>query len=103
MFSSKTVRELIFNLKGRISKILTVSSTLSEDELIALGGIYDTIDSIILWNKTLTKYKATKFKKAIKGYSSLIKNSKRDYIKNHINPMIKKIVEVEWVKKGRDE
>ena len=97
MFSSKTTGEMISNLKGRISKILTVSSTLSEDELIALGGIYDTIDSIILWNKTLTKYKATKFKKTIKDYSSLIKNSKRDYIKNHINPMIKKIVEVEWV------
>lgn len=99
MFSSKTVRELIFNLKGRISKILTISSSLSDEEVIALGGIYDTIDDIILWNKKLTKYRATKFKKAIKGYSSLIKNSKREYIKKHINPIIKNIVEQEWVKK----
>lgn len=99
MFSSKTVRELIFNLKGRISKILTISSSLSDEEVIALGGIYDTIDDIILWNKKFTKYRATKFKKAIKGYSSLIKNSKREYIKKHINPIIKNIVEQEWVKK----
>ena len=101
MFSSKTVRELIFNLKGRISKILTISSSLSDEEVIALGGIYDTIDDIILWNKKLTKYRATKFKKTIKGYSSLIKNSKREYIKKHINPIIKNIVEQEWVRKEK--
>ena len=103
MFSSKTTGEMISSLKGRISKILTMSSILTEDELIALNGIYNTIDSIILWNRTLTKYRATKFKKTLKEYSSLIKNSKREYIRKHINPMIKKIVEVEWVKKGRDE
>ena len=98
MFSNKIVGETISNLKGRISKILTVSRNLAEEELIALGRIYDVIDSIILWDKTLTKNKATRFKKAIKECSSSIKNSKKEYIKKHINPMIKKILEQEWVK-----
>ena len=98
MFSNKTVGETISNLKGRISKILTVSRNLAEEEIIALGGIYDTIDDIILWNKTLTKNKASRFKKTIREYSALIKNSKKEYIKKHINPIIKKIIEQEWVK-----
>ena len=98
MFSSKTTREMICNLKGRISKVLNVPRTLADEELIALGGIYDTIDAIILWNKTLTKNKASRFKKTIREYSALIKNSKKEYIKKHINPIIKKIIEQEWVK-----
>ena len=97
MFSNKIVGETISNLKGRISKLLNVSRALDEDEIIALGGIYNTIDDIILWDKTLTKNKASRFKKAIKEHSALLKNSDREYIKKHINPIIKKIIEQEWV------
>ena len=58
MFANRRTHEMISNLKGRISKILTYSKKLSEDEKIVLSGIYNSIDEIILWNKKLTKNKS---------------------------------------------
>ena len=97
MVSFRTTKEIISVLKGRISKALNIPRKLTSEELIALGRIYDVIDSIILWDKEFTKNKATRFKKVIKEYSSFIKNSKKEYIKKHINPVIDTIVEQEWV------
>ena len=97
MLTNKTTREMISNLKGRISKILSYSKKLSEDEKLILGGIYNSIDEIILWNKKLTKNKATRFKKVLKEYTNLIEDSDRVYIQKHITPILKKVVEQEWV------
>ena len=97
MFSNKTMREMINNLKGRISKMLTISRNLSEDELISLQGVCQTIDDIILWDKTLTKNKAGRFKSTLRGYSSLMKSTNKPYIKKHIIPVIDKVVSQEWV------
>jgi hypothetical protein len=83
-------------LKGRISKALTFSKKLSEDEKLILGGIYNSIDEIILWDKKLTKYKATRFKNILKEYTNLIEDSNKTYIKKHITPILKKVVEQEW-------
>lgn len=97
MFANKRTHEMISNLKGRISKILTYSKKLSEDEKIVLSGIYNSIDEIILWNKKLTKNKASRFKNTLKKYKSLIDDSNKIYIRKHIIPIIEKIVEQEWV------
>jgi hypothetical protein len=88
---------MISNLKGRISKILTFSKKLTEDEKLVLGGIYNSIDEIILWNKKLTKNKATRFKNVLREYTKLIEDSKKAYIQKHITPILKKVVEQEWV------
>ena len=97
MFANKRTRELISSLKGRISKVLSYSKKLSEDERLILGGIYNSIDEIILWNKKLTKNKATRFKNILKEYTNLIQDSNKVYIQKHITPMLKKVIEQEWV------
>ena len=97
MFANQTIREMISNLKGRISKALAFSKKLSENERIVLGGIYKSIDEIILWDKKLTKSGAENFKRALSGYVSLIEDSNKLYIKKHITPMLKKVIEQEWV------
>lgn len=97
MFANKRTQEMINNLKGRISKVLTFSKKLSEDEKIILGGIYNSIDEIILWDKKLTKNKVTRFKSVLSEYANLIEDSNKMYIKKHITPILKKVVEQEWV------
>jgi len=97
MFVNSRTREMISNLKGRISKALTFSKKLSEEEKLILGGIYNSIDEIILWDKKLTKNKATRFKNILKEYVNLIEDSDKLYIKKHITPILKKVLEQEWV------
>ena len=97
MFANERTREMISNLKGRISKALTFSKKLSEDEKLILDGIYNSIDEIILWDKKLTKNKATRFKNVLREYTHLIEDSNKVYIQKHITPILKKVVEEEWV------
>ena len=97
MFANKRTREMISSLKGRISKALTFAKKLSEDEKLILDGIYNSIDEIILWDKKLTKNKATRFKNILQEYANLIEDSNKAYIKKHITPILKKVVEQEWV------
>ena len=97
MFASNRTQEMISNLKGRISKVLSYTKKLSEEEKLILGGIYNSIDEIILWDKKLTKNKATRFKNTLREYANLIESSNKTYIQKHITPMLKKVVEQEWV------
>jgi hypothetical protein len=97
MFANKETQEIISNLKGRISKALTFSKKLSENEKIILGGIYNSIDEIILWDKKLTKNRMVRFKNVLTEYTNLIKDSNKTYIKKHITPILKKVVEQEWM------
>lgn len=94
---NKKTQELISNLKGRISKILTFSKKLTVSEKIILDGVYASIDEIILWNKKLTKNKATRFKSILKEYLGLLNDSNKVYIKNHISPILEKVIEGEWI------
>lgn len=98
MFASKTTGEMINNLKGRISKVLTFTRDLPKEEKLSLEGIYNTIDSVILWNKELTKNKVTRFKTTLRGYASFIRASKKVYVTKHIVPMLDKVLEQEWTK-----
>ena len=97
MLANTATHEMISNLKGRISKALTFSKKLSEEEKLVLGGIYNSIDEIILWDKKLTKNKATRFKKVLQEYTNLIEDSNKAYIQRHITPILKKVIEQEWV------
>ena len=96
MFANQVMREMISSLKGRISKVLSYSKKLSEDEKLVLGGIYHSIDEIILWNAKLTKKKVTHFKEVLMKYANLIEDTNKLYIKKHITPILKKVVEQEW-------
>lgn len=96
MLSSESIRKMINNLKGRVSKCLVIPRALSDDELVSLDGIYTTIDNIIL-NKKLTKTKALKFKKLLKEYGRLIQSSEKAYIQEHILPVIEKLTKQEWI------
>lgn len=97
MLGDNRTGEMISNLKGRISKVLSYAKKLSEEEKIILGGIYNSIDEIILWDKKLTKNKATRFKNTLREYTNLIEDSNKTYIQKHITPMLKSVVEQEWV------
>ena len=97
MFANKRTKEMISSLKGRISKALTFAKKLSEDEKLILDGIYNSIDEIILWDKKLTKNKATRFKNVLREYANLIEDSNKAYIKKHITPILKKVLDQEWV------
>lgn len=96
MLANKKTREMISNLKGRISKALSFSKKLSDNEKLILDGIYNSIDEIILWNYKITKSKARGFKKVLTEYTKLIEDSNKAYINNHITPILKKIIEQEW-------
>ena len=97
MCTNPRTREMISNLKGRISKALNFSRKLSHEEKLILDGVYNSIDEIILWNKKLTKSKVTYFKKVLKEYTNLIADSNKTYIQKHIIPVLKKVIEQEWV------
>ena len=97
MLTNRRAREMISNLKGRVSKALTFSKKLTENEKIILDGIYNSIDEIILWNKRLTKNKATYFKNVLAEYANLIEDSNKVYIKKHITPILKKVIGEEWL------
>ena len=96
VLTNKRVKEMISNLKGRISKALTFAKKLSEDERLVLGGIYNSIDEIILWDRKFTKSRTSIFKKSLAKYANLIEDSDKSYIKKHITPILKKVVEQEW-------
>lgn len=97
MLSKESIREIMNNLKGRVSKVLTLPRALSDDEFVSLDGIYSTIDDIILDSKKLTKTKATKFKKLLKEYGKLMEKSEKTYIQKHILPVIEKITRQDWL------
>ena len=98
MFLSQTDREILSNLKGRISKLLSGVKSLSVEEKVIAERAYRVIDEIILWNKQATKAKCTYFKKALSSCKEGLELSEKKYIKNHIVPLLSKILNREWEK-----
>ena len=96
MFSNKITREIISNLKGRISKMLALSKKLSEEERLSLEGAYYTIDDIMLFRYKMPPSKIIHFKELLRGYKEIMKDSKKIYIRKHILPMLNKVVDQEW-------
>ena len=97
MLSNKTIREMISNLKGRISKVLTWTKELQGKEVYSLGELFNTLDDIILYDKELTVEKVQYFKSSLNNSLHVIDSSDKPYVKKHIVPMVKKVVDKEWV------
>ena len=98
MFFSKTDKELISKLKGRLSKALNIQNKLSREEKKCMEGIYETLDRAILGSKKFEE--ETKFVEAITQYTDGLKATKRKFIKEHIIPLANKIATKKW---GTDE
>lgn len=96
MLSSKAIRELMNMLKGRISKVLARAKEIPPAEIYSLHEVFNTIDSIILYDKRLTTTKIKKFKKSLKESLFLIQDSEKAYIKKHIVPTLESVIEEEW-------
>ena len=94
MFLNNTDKELISRLKGRLSKALNIQSKLSKEEKICMEGIYNTLDKVILTNKEDSK--EIDFTNTFIYYSERLKITKRKYIKDHIIPLVTKIVTKKW-------
>ena len=93
---SKTNKELISSLKGRISKVLNVKSTLLLEERSGLEGIYNAIDELILSKKEDSDI--TAFTEELALHSKFLKDTKKTYIKEHIIPIINKVSNKGWGK-----
>ena len=96
MYLSKTDKELISSLKGRISKVLSISSQLEVTVRTSLEDLYAILDEVILWNKKMTKRKSNSFKKRIKEVTEVFNHTSKKYVKEHIMPLVNKIVDKEW-------
>jgi hypothetical protein len=95
---SKSNRELINSLKGRVSKVLNVKSTLKLEERSGLEGIYAAIDELILSNKEDSDILT--FRDELELHSKFLKGTKKTYIKDHIIPIINKVSNKGWGKDG---
>lgn len=90
----KTSSTLISNLKGRVSRALNVRSSLPLEEISGLEGIYHAIDDFIMSDKEKTDI--LNFKEELLLHSKFIKDTKKNYIKEHIIPVINKISTKKW-------
>jgi hypothetical protein len=91
---------LISNLKGRISKVLNIgASTLPLEERSGLEGIYDAIDTLLCSNKDQSDVKL--FKDELLLHSKFLHDTQKNYIKEHILPIVKKVSTGKW--SGTDE
>jgi hypothetical protein len=95
---SNSNRELINSLKGRVSKVLNVKSTLRLEERSGLEGIYAAIDEFILSNKEDSDILT--FRDELELHSKFLKGTKKIYIKDHIIPIINKVSNKGWGKDG---
>lgn len=91
---SNTDRELISSLKGRVSKILNIRSTLTVEEVGGLECLYNAIDELFLSKKESSDF--TNFKEELSLSMKFIKDSKREYIREHIIPLVNKIGTKKW-------
>ena len=90
-----TSNALISNLKGRISKVLnTGAASLPLEERSGLEGIYSAIDTLLCSKKEATD--VTLFKDELTLHSKFLAGTKKNYIKEHILPIVKKVSTGKW-------
>ena len=86
---------LISNLKGRIAKVLNMgASTLPLEEKSGLEGIYDAIDTLLCSKKEPSDM--TTFKEDISLHAKFLCGTKKNYIREHILPIVKKVSTGKW-------
>ena len=93
---SKTNKELISSLKGRVSKILNLKNNLLLEERSGLEGIYNAIDELILSQKEDSDI--LNFRDELALHSKFLKDTKKTYIREHIIPIINKVSDKGWGK-----
>lgn len=91
---SDSNRALISSLKGRVSKVLNIRNALTVEEVGGLEGIYNAIDTLFLSKKDASDL--LDFKEELQLSLRFIKDSKREYIKEHIIPVVNKISTKKW-------
>ena len=90
-----TNNALISNLKGRISKVLnTGAASLPLEERSGLEGIYDAIDALLCSKKEPTD--VVTFKEEVLLHSKFLRDTKKNYIREHILPIVKKVSTGKW-------
>lgn len=90
-----TNNALISNLKGRISKVLNIgASTLPIEEKSGLEGIYNAIDTLLCSEKDTTD--VLNFKEDVLLHSKFLRETKKNYIREHILPIVKKVSTGKW-------
>lgn len=92
MSLNKESHALISNLKGRIAKALNTPSKFGSSEIQDLLSVYNSIDGIIL-NKSMDN--SVYLHELIRSSESL-KGSQKEYIRDHILPLVKKISTRRW-------
>ena len=96
MLLTKLEKVIVLNLKGRISKILNVSSRLKKEERKELESTFEAIDKLLLYSgKDLLKAKKT-FQQSLQRTVGILRNSTKEYVKEHIVPLMSKISTNEW-------
>ena len=93
---SKTNKELISSLKGRVSKVLNLKNNLLLEERSGLEGIYNAIDELILSQKEDSDI--LNFRDELALHSKFLKDTKKTYIREHIIPIINKVSDKGWGK-----
>lgn len=85
---------LISSLKGRISKVLGLKSSLKLEEKAGLEGIFLAIDELILSKRE--KEDILTFNDELQLNLNSIKDTKKVYIKENIIPLVNKISTKKW-------
>lgn len=96
MTFSQINREILSNLKGRISKLLSGTRKVTMEEKVTSEKLLSTIDEIFLWDKSVSSTKCDRYRNALSYYKEELEKSDKKYIKNHILPMLSKILGQKW-------
>lgn len=98
MFLTKLERTFILNLKGRISKVLNVSSKLKKEERENLECVYKAIDDLILYTGNKVDKAKEAFQHTLQNMTPVLSKTDKKYVKEHILPLINKISINKWEK-----
>ena len=94
--SNETDNTLISNLKGRVSKAL--NTKLATSEISGLQYICDAIDTFILSKRGNADI--NKLNESLQLCSKLLNETKKEYIKKHIIPLLNKVSMKKWGANG---
>lgn len=97
-FLTDLERRIILTLKGRISKALAFNSStsLKDEEKIGLEAIFQEIDDILLYKGLSFKNVKENFQNRLKETASVLKKSRKAYLRSHIIPLMNKIGTGNW-------
>ena len=92
MFLSQSDKEILNNLKGRISKLLSKNRKISVEDRTTSEKIYKTIDKLILLNKQSNGHNYTHLRNILCSYKGELNLSKNEYIQKHILPLLSRVL-----------